>query len=178
MYQHLGNLPPDELAADPDYRNVLAARGDTWPLLSKLADRADAEVDGSKGVRFSFRWDLGTSRFIMIDSRNGRILDDGRHLMLGDREFGWVEQQMADCAVDHLVIGTSLPWLLPHALGDVQAEEPGPLAVAGQWAYLRGHREAQPHRVPRRGIRVLADDQDSHLIERLLKRPQHIRSGR
>ena len=57
----------------------------------------------------------------MIDSRNGRILDDGRHLMLGDREFGWVEEQMRDGAVDHLVLGTSLPWLLPHALGDLQA---------------------------------------------------------
>jgi hypothetical protein len=121
VYQHLGNLPPGELAADPDYRKVLDADGDTWPQLVELADRADAEVDGSKGVRFSFRWDLGTSRFIMIDSRNGRILDDGRHLMLGDREFGWVEEQMADGAVDHLVLGTSLPWLLPHALGDVQA---------------------------------------------------------
>ena len=121
VYQHLGNLPAEELAADPDYHRILDAQGDVWPLLVELADRADAEVDGSKGLRFSFRWDLGTSRFIMIDSRNGRILDDGRHLMLGDREFGWVEQQMADGAVDHLVIGTSLPWLLPHALGDVQA---------------------------------------------------------
>ena len=37
-----------------------------------------------KGVRFSFRWDLGRSRLVMIDSRNGRILDDGHHLMLGD----------------------------------------------------------------------------------------------
>jgi hypothetical protein len=28
---------------------------------------------------------------------------------------------MRDGAVDHLVLGTSLPWLLPHALGDLQA---------------------------------------------------------
>jgi hypothetical protein len=121
VYQHLGNLPAEELSADPDYRRILDAEGDTWPLLVELADRADAEVDGAKGIRFSFRWDLGTSRFIMIDSRNGRILDNGRHLMLGDREFGWVEEQMRDGAVDHLVLGTSLPWLLPHALGDLQA---------------------------------------------------------
>ena len=53
VYQHLGNLPAEELAADPDYHNVLAAQGDTSPLLAELADRADAEVDGSKGVRFS-----------------------------------------------------------------------------------------------------------------------------
>ena len=82
VYQHLGNLPPGELAADPDYRKVLDADGDTWPQLVELADRADAEVDGSKGVRFSFRWDLGTSRFIMIDSRNGRsqpVSAENRH---------------------------------------------------------------------------------------------------
>ncbi len=87
----------------------------------ELADRADAEVDGAKGVRFSFRWDLGRSRFLMIDSRNGRILDDDAHLMLGEKEFRWVEEQaLDDGVVDHLVLGTSLPWLLPHALGDLQ----------------------------------------------------------
>ncbi len=124
VYQHLGNLPAEELAADPDYREVLAAEGDTWPLLVALADRADAETDGTKGVRFSFRWDLGTSRFVMIDSRNGRILDGGAHLMLGETEFEWVEEQVRDRAaggVEHLVLGTSLPWLLPHAIGDLQS---------------------------------------------------------
>ena len=133
VYQHLGNLPAEELAADPDFRRITAAEGDTWPLLAALADRADAEVDARKGVRFSFRWNLGTARFIMIDSRNGRILDDGAHLMLGDEEFGWVEEQVRDGAgaVEHLVLGTSLPWLLPHAIGDLQsvvsaaAEGPG-----------------------------------------------------
>ena len=102
----------------------MAAEGDTWPLLAALADRADAETDGSKGVRFSFRWDLGNSRFVMIDSRNGRILDGGAHLMLGESEFGWIEEQVRDRSsgpVDHLVLGTSLPWLLPHAIGDLQS---------------------------------------------------------
>ncbi|HME96929.1 MAG TPA: alkaline phosphatase family protein, partial [Methylomirabilota bacterium] len=117
----IGNLSPEQLEEDPDYQRIRGIDGDAWPALVELADRADAEVDGAKGIRFSFRWDLGTSRFIMIDSRNGRILDDGRHLMLGDREFWWVEEQMRDGAVDHLVLGTSLPWLLPHALGDLQA---------------------------------------------------------
>ncbi|MGQ0576094.1 MAG: alkaline phosphatase D family protein [Pseudonocardia sp.] len=122
VYQHIGNLPPDELAADPDHRRVIEHAGDTWPLLVELADRADAETDGAKGVRFSFRWDLGTTRLIMIDSRNGRILDGGAHLMLGDSEFRWIEEQAeADGHVEHLVLGTSLPWLLPHAIGDVQA---------------------------------------------------------
>ena len=62
MYQHLGNLSPDELASDPDYKAVLAASGDTWPRLAELADRADTEVDGDKGLRFSYRWDLGSQQ--------------------------------------------------------------------------------------------------------------------
>ena len=121
VYQHLGNLSPDELAADPDYSKIVGHGGDVWPLLVELADRADAEADGGKGVRFSFRWDLGHSRFLMIDSRNGRLLDDGQHLMLGDAEFDWIEQQVAAPGqVQHLVIGTSVPWLLPHAIGDLE----------------------------------------------------------
>lgn len=122
VYQHIGNLPPDQLAADPGLSAVLAHQGDTWPLLAELADRADVEADGVKGVRFSFRWDLGHTRLIMIDSRNGRILGHGEHLMLGDTEFRWVEDQAGAAGrVDHLVLGTSLPWLLPHAIGDLQA---------------------------------------------------------
>jgi phosphodiesterase/alkaline phosphatase D-like protein len=123
VYQHLGNLSAAERAADPDYQAVVAHEGDAWPLLAELADRADAEVDGNKGVRFSFRWDLGATRFVMIDSRNGRILDDGPHRMLGDVEFAWIEEQVRDRSsgeVEHLVLGTSLPWLLPHAIGDLQ----------------------------------------------------------
>jgi phosphodiesterase/alkaline phosphatase D-like protein len=122
VYQHLGNLSPDELADDEDYQKVLAADGDCWPHLIELADRADSEVDGDKGLRFSFRWDLGRSRLIMVDSRNARILDSGDRKMLGDREFGWLEAQVDDGleTLDHLVIGSSLPWLLPPALGDLQ----------------------------------------------------------
>nr|ABP45224.1 conserved hypothetical protein [Mycolicibacterium gilvum PYR-GCK] len=122
VYQHIGNLSPEELASDEDYQKVLANDGDCWPHLVELADRADYEVDGDKGLRFSFRWDLGRSRLIMVDSRNARILDSGERKMLGDREFRWLEDQVNDDlgTVDHLLIGSSLPWLLPPALGDVQ----------------------------------------------------------
>jgi phosphodiesterase/alkaline phosphatase D-like protein len=121
VYQHVGNLPSDRLEADADYRAIVEHDGDAWPVLAELADRADAETDGEKGVRFSYRWDLGGTRLVMIDSRNGRILEDGQRLMLGDSEFSWVEQQVAAPGqVDHLVIGTSVPWLLPHAIGDLE----------------------------------------------------------
>ncbi|CAN5761960.1 alkaline phosphatase D family protein [soil metagenome] len=121
VYQHIGNLSPAELADDEDYQKVLAAEGDCLPLLVELADRADYEVDGDKGLRFSYRWDLGRSRLIMIDSRNARILDSGDRKMLGDREFSWLEAQVADLDdLDHLILGSSLPWLLPPAIGDMQ----------------------------------------------------------
>lgn len=122
VYQHLGNLSPAELAASEDYRAVKDIDGDCWPYLVDLADRADAETDGVKGIRFSFRWDLGASRLTMIDSRNGRILAGGARKMVSDDEFDWVERQVNDDieSVDHLVLGSSLPWLLPPVLSDVE----------------------------------------------------------
>ncbi|WNG85733.1 alkaline phosphatase D family protein [Mycobacterium sp. ITM-2016-00317] len=122
VYQHIGNLSPEQLAVDEDYQKMTQIDGDCWSYLAELADRADSEVDGDKGLRFSFRWDLGRSRLIMVDSRNARILDSGDRKMLGDREFRWLEEQVEDglAGLDHLLIGSSLPWLLPPALGDLQ----------------------------------------------------------
>jgi phosphodiesterase/alkaline phosphatase D-like protein len=122
VYQHLGNLSPAELAADEDYQRLRGIDGDIWSALVELADRADAEVDANKGLRFSYRWDLGRSRFIMIDSRNGRILDSGERMMIGEREFGWLEAQAADGVdeLDHLILGSSVPWLLPPVLSDLE----------------------------------------------------------
>ena len=68
VYQHLGNMSPAELADDEDYQRLVTTDGDSWPHLVDLADRADEEVDCNKGIRFSYRWDLGRSRLIMIDS--------------------------------------------------------------------------------------------------------------
>ncbi|MGU3652657.1 alkaline phosphatase D family protein [Mycolicibacterium sp. A43C] len=122
VYQHIGNLSPQQLDEDVDYQQIMSAGGDRWPLLADLADRADREVVGEKGLRFSFRWDLGRSRLLMVDSRNARILDDGSRKMLGDREFGWVQRHVNDDleSLDHLILATSLPWLLPPAIGDMQ----------------------------------------------------------
>jgi hypothetical protein len=43
--------------------------------------------------------------------------------MLGDREFSWLEEQVNDGIdqLDHLLLGSSLPWLLPPAIGDLQS---------------------------------------------------------
>jgi len=123
VYQHLGNMSPAELADDEDYQRLVATDGDTWQQLVKLADRADEEVDGNKGIRFSYRWDFGHSRLIMIDSRNGRILDSGERMMIGEHEFAWLESQATDGLdeLDHLILASSVPWLMPPAIGDIEA---------------------------------------------------------
>ncbi|HEY0813518.1 MAG TPA: alkaline phosphatase D family protein [Pseudonocardia sp.] len=133
VFQHIGNLSPEALAADPDARKILEHEGDTWPLLADLADRADAEAQERTGVRFSFRWDLGHSRLIMVDSRSGRVLDHGRRAMVGDAEFAWIEEQAAAPGrVDHLLLGTSVPWLLPHAVGELETVNEIAAAVPGR----------------------------------------------
>ena len=107
MYQHLGNLSPAELADNEDFQRLVATEGDTWPHLAELAERADREVDCNKGIRFSYRWDLGRSRLIMVDSRNGRILESGERMMIGDNEFRWLEAKAEEDpeSLDHLMLG-------------------------------------------------------------------------
>jgi len=120
VYQHLGNLSPSELAGDELYQNVRSAAGDVEPLLREYAEAADREADGAKGARWSYRRDFGSVRLLVIDSRCGRILDKGERSMLSEAEFDWIEEQLAG-DYDHLLIGTSLPWLLPRAFHDIEA---------------------------------------------------------
>jgi hypothetical protein len=120
IYQHLGNLSPAGLAADDTLRKVRAA-DDAETLLRAFAQHADREADGAKGTMWSYRRDLGRVRLLVIDSRCGRILDNDRRSMVGDQEFAWIEQAVADGDYDHLVVGTSLPWLLPRALHEIES---------------------------------------------------------
>ncbi|GAA1347978.1 alkaline phosphatase D family protein [Saccharothrix algeriensis] len=130
VYQHLGNLAPEDLAQDELYGQVLAAGGDVQGLLEDFAERADQEADGRKPTRWSYRRDFGRVRLLVVDTRSGRILDGPERLMVGDEEFDWIERN-AEGDVDHLLIGSSLPWLMPHALSHLQsivergAERPG-----------------------------------------------------
>ena len=120
VYQHLGNLAPQALVKDPLYQKVTAHDGDCLPMLREFAAAADREADGQKGAQWSYRRDLGNVRLLVIDSRCGRMLDNDDRSILSEAEFGWIERQV-EGDYDHLLIGTSLPWLLPRALHDVEA---------------------------------------------------------
>jgi hypothetical protein len=120
VYQHLGNLSPAALAEDELYGKVCAADGDVGPLLHDFAEHADREADGEKGYRWSYRRDFGPVRALVVDSRCGRILHEGSRSMVSRSEADWIESQV-DGDVDHLLVGTSLPWLLPRAVHDLES---------------------------------------------------------
>jgi hypothetical protein len=122
VYQHLGNLSPAELAADPYYRRVHEL-DDAGKLLDTLAEAADVEVQSEAaglGVRWSYRLDYGRVRLVMVDTRGGRVLTESRRAMLSEAKFDWIAEQL-DGDYDHLLIGSSLPWLLPPAIHHVES---------------------------------------------------------
>ena len=120
IYQHLGNLSPRRLADDDLYERVRGGP-DAAPVLRAFAQAADREADGAKGTMWSYRQDLGPVQLLVVDSRSGRILADGRRSMISDAEFDWVERQVEDGDFRHLVVVTSMPWLLPRALHDLES---------------------------------------------------------
>lgn len=116
LYQHLGNLSPGELAADDLFRRVREA-DDAGPILRDFAYHTHRRPEG---LRWSFCRDFGGTRLIVIDSRGGRILDLGRRSMIDDEEWGWVRSR-ATGDVDHLLLGTSLPFFLGPGMHYLQA---------------------------------------------------------
>jgi hypothetical protein len=89
VYQHLGNLSPQELAASELFERVRRS-DDPWPLLREFAYRAHRT---SRGTRWSFHRDFGRVRLIMVDSRGGRVLEEGRRSMVDAEEFSWIQEQ-------------------------------------------------------------------------------------
>ncbi|MGN6611218.1 MAG: alkaline phosphatase D family protein [Angustibacter sp.] len=114
VYQHLGNLSPRELEDDELYRQVRdAPDGATRAqLLADFSLRADTEPDTA---RWSFVRDFGRTRLVVLDSRCSRRLDPDDRAMVDDKEWAWFREVTA-ADVDHLLIGTSLPFLLVHGV--------------------------------------------------------------
>ncbi len=120
VYQHIGNLSPQQRLADPTWRAVQDASGDAWPALQTMADAGDGDP-GS--IWWSFRWDIDGVRLVVLDTRSGRRLTEGRRAILDDDEFAWAERAVSEDAhqAAHVLIGSSLPWLLAPAIHDVQS---------------------------------------------------------
>src|SRR5829696_7861668 len=120
LYQFIGNLSPKLLASSRLLAEIRESE-DGWPAL---------ERDVSDGARWSYCRDLEGTRLIVIDSRCGRILEEGSRSILDDAEWKWLEDHLHG-DFDHLLIGTSDPVVLAPGLH--HAERWGEALSEGAW---------------------------------------------
>jgi hypothetical protein len=116
IYQHLGNLSPRALDEDEIYKQV---RGNDKAdeVLFEWADRIESE---GAGERWSFCRDLNGTRAIFVDSRAGRVLTEGDRHMVDEDEWKWIVEQ-TEGDYDHLLVATTVPWLLSPGLDRLEA---------------------------------------------------------
>ncbi|MCW3010300.1 MAG: alkaline phosphatase family protein [Solirubrobacterales bacterium] len=116
IHQHVGNLSPDELREDPVWCGVHDG-GDQEAEVREFARHAAREI---AAARWSFRRDFGRTRLLVLDSRAGRVLEPGKRQMLSDGEWAWIREQV-EGDYDHLLVGTSLPYLLAPGMHHLEA---------------------------------------------------------
>jgi hypothetical protein len=116
LYQHLGNLSPEELGRNELWRRVQEP-GDAAAVLSAFAAQADQRAEG---IQWSFRRSFGRVRLVVIDSRGGRVVEDGKRLMVNEAEWQWITESVSG-DWDHVVLATSLPLLLPRGIHALEA---------------------------------------------------------
>jgi PhoD-like phosphatase len=116
IYQHLGNLSPQELEEDGLFNQVQEAH-DASRILREFAYKADREAEK---YRWSFYRDFGKVRLLVVDSRAGRVLKEEQRSMLDAAEWAWVEDKTIG-EFDHLLLGTSLPLILGSGMHHLEA---------------------------------------------------------
>jgi hypothetical protein len=117
IYQHLGNMPIEERRTDSVLQELLGHDGDGADIVDTFAAEADAAPERN---RWSYTRDFGRNRLVVLDSRCGRVLTPGERTLLDETEWAWFDD-IARGDVDHLLIGTSLPYLLPRGLHEMEA---------------------------------------------------------
>ncbi|MGH3348922.1 MAG: alkaline phosphatase D family protein [Nocardioides sp.] len=132
IYQHLGNLSASERDEDEVWQRIAAHEGDDeldlTETLDALAERADREPDS---YRWSHARDFGDqARLIVVDSRAARVLEPESRSILDPSEMAWLDDQLQG-GFDHVLVGTSLPYLLAPGLHHVEAFNEG--ICSGAW---------------------------------------------
>ena len=150
LYQHLGNLSPEVIRSE----GILAALTeveDGEELLRAWARRSEEFTPVAGGYRFNFVRDIARVRLVMIDARNGRVLEPAKRQIVDDDEWNWVIDA-CHVDVDHLLIGTSLPVFVPGGLHDLQVWSEaicdgawgGPGRRLGEWTRRKADMEDWP----------------------------------
>jgi hypothetical protein len=132
IYQHLGNQAPAEIRID-GLLDQLVAVDDGSEILERWAEHAAANTPDEGGYRFSYARALGDLKIVVIDSRNGRLLEPGRRRMVAETEWEWIRGQALDrtAAGGHVMLATSLPVFIPDGLHDLQVWSE--LVCDGRW---------------------------------------------
>jgi hypothetical protein len=129
VYQHLGNQSPAQIRAE-GLLAALEAAGDGSQLLRAWALESERFTPVPGGYRLSHHRDLGDVRVIVVDARNGRVLDPANRQIVDADEWDWVREH-AERPCRHLVLGSSLPVLVPGGLHDLQQWNEA--LCAGRW---------------------------------------------
>ncbi|GID25736.1 alkaline phosphatase D family protein [Paractinoplanes brasiliensis] len=135
VYQHLGNMSPDELAADPLLAKVTTV-DDATDLLHEFGRTVDS---GEQPYQWSYALDVGRTRVVMLDNRCSRVLTPDRREMLPAAEWNWFVDQ-AHGEYDHLVVGSSLPWLMPPAIHYLESWNESIAASRRPWVAAYGEK--------------------------------------
>ncbi len=126
LYQHLGNLSPDELDGNEMFARVRGT-GDGGADLRRHAREWDHHRNGS---RWSHARLLGRTKLVMLDSREGRHLEEGERRMFDDAEWDWICREVSG-DFDHVVLADTLPVLMPPAFHHIEAWNEA--VCAGAW---------------------------------------------
>ncbi|MDQ4041893.1 MAG: alkaline phosphatase D family protein, partial [Actinomycetota bacterium] len=126
LYQHIGNLSPSHLREDEMFGLACEEREITGALRA-FALRADRET---AGTRWSYCRDFGATRLLVLDSRAGRVLEGDARRMVDEQEWEWISDH-ARGEFDHLLLGTTLPWLLAPGMHHLEAWNEA--VCAGAW---------------------------------------------
>ena len=121
VYQHLGNLSPEQLEKDPTYAAMRALddEDERSSYLDAFAWEAD---DDPVSTRWSFYRDFGARskgvRLVAVDSRCSRDLQPERRAMVDQHEWEWVRRHTVGAAepINHLLLASTLPFLLSPGL--------------------------------------------------------------
>jgi hypothetical protein len=122
VYQHLGNLSPEDRAEDVVWQHIRSRQdaGDDSDLGAYFDEFGARSNDSPHSYRWSHARDLGRTRLIMIDSRASRVLSPHDRWMLDDAEMAWLDERIRGDS-DQLLLGTSLPFLLAPGLHQLEA---------------------------------------------------------
>lgn len=121
VYQHLGNLSPEQLDQDATYRAMLSIEDDDerTAYLDSFAWAADEDP---ASTRWSFVRDFGAEsrgvRLVAVDSRCSRHLEPEDRAMVDAHEWEWVRHHIAEASrpIHHLLLASTLPFLLAPGL--------------------------------------------------------------